>query len=272
MTSDEYAGKDKKPEVSENVAHRGSVMSYEKGPLSPVSSSGDSTSEVSHHERYNRDHPEPALSAQSTHTSFAGAVGGIVQSPLTRTRTGKSERSVATTATSTDPAFEVDFREGDPSDPQNWPIWKKSLVMLIMSYATTCVVLYSTSYTSAIPGMQAEWGIDENTGVLGMTTYLIGIACGALVLAPLSEMYGRRPVYMISLALFTLFVLPCALAQNITTILVMRFFGAFCASALISNCPGSVNDIVDEEHRALAYSVWSIGPMNGRLPWQAQAD
>jgi MFS family permease len=45
--------------------------------------------------------------------------------------------------------------------------------------------------------------------------------------------------------------------------LVIRFFGAFCASALVSNAPGSVSDIVDEDHRALAFSVWSVGPING---------
>lgn len=76
-------------------------------------------------------------------------------------------------------------------------------------------------------------------------------------------MYGRRPIYIVALAMFVIFVLPCALARNIEAILVTRFFGAFCAAAMISNAPGSVNDIVDEEHRALAFSIWSIGPMNG---------
>lgn len=63
--------------------------------------------------------------------------------------------------------------------------------------------------------------------------------------------------------LFVVFVIPCAVAQNMATILVVRFLGAFCAAAMISNAPGTVNDIVDEDHRALAFSVWSIGPMNG---------
>jgi multidrug resistance protein len=76
-------------------------------------------------------------------------------------------------------------------------------------------------------------------------------------------MYGRRPIYLITLLLFILFVLPCALAPNMTTILIFRFIGAFCAAAMISNAPGTVNDIVDDQHRALAFSIWSIGPMNG---------
>ena len=76
-------------------------------------------------------------------------------------------------------------------------------------------------------------------------------------------MYGRRPIYIVALGLFLLFVFPCAIAENIETLLVTRFFGAFCASAMISNAPGSVNDIVEEEYRALAFSIWSIGPING---------
>jgi MFS family permease len=32
---------------------------------------------------------------------------------------------------------------------------------------------------------------------------------------------------------------------------------------MIANAPGTVSDISDEAHRALAFSIWSIGPMNG---------
>jgi len=32
---------------------------------------------------------------------------------------------------------------------------------------------------------------------------------------------------------------------------------------MIANAPGTVNDIVDEQYRALAFSIWSIGPMSG---------
>lgn len=160
-------------------------------------------------------------------------------------------------------AYEVDFEEGEMGNPQNWSLLYKGIIILIFSYATTCTVLYSTSYTSAIPGMREEFGIDETLGIMGVTTYLLGMATGSVVLAPLSEMYGRRPIYLIVMALFVVFVIPCAVAKNMATILVARFLGAFCAAAMISNAPGTVNDIVDGDHRALAFSVWSIGPMNG---------
>jgi len=70
-----------------------------------------------------------------------------------------------------------------------------------------------------------EFGIKQPTTlILGMTTYLVGLGCGPMLLAPLSELYGRRIVYLVSLFVYFLFVIPACVATNFTTILVVRFF------------------------------------------------
>ncbi|KIW00089.1 uncharacterized protein PV09_08275 [Verruconis gallopava] len=177
---------------------------------------------------------------------------------LTKYTTGLS------VVTTTDPNFEIDFLDDDPDNPRNWPMWYRCIIIFMISYSTLTVVMYSTSYTSAIPGIMSSFNIDNETiPVLGITTYMIGLALGSVVLAPLSEMYGRRPIYLVAMAMFCLLTIPCALAPNLEAILITRFFGAIAGSALISNSPGTVNDIVTEEYRALAFSLWSIGPMNG---------
>ncbi|KAF2093815.1 MFS general substrate transporter [Rhizodiscina lignyota] len=172
--------------------------------------------------------------------------------------------SIATTAMTTDPAFEVDWEEDDQGNPQNWPAWRKALTIFCISWSTMTVVCYSTSYTSGLPGMMLDFHISSETvAVLGVTTYLMGLAIGSVILAPLSEMYGRRPIYVGAMAIFAIFIIPCGVAKNLETILICRFFGAFAGSAMIGNAPGTVNDIISEEYRALAFSIWSIGPMNG---------
>ena len=235
------------------TTRRISHMSIED-PQSPASSSGDSIYEEEYEEDFRENYLKPHLSRASS-TNAVGNVAPTLE--LQRTWTSR------TSGTLTDPAYEVDFEDEELGNPQNWPLWYKGIVLGVMSYSTTSVVLFSTSYTSAIPGMMKAFGISDNEGILGVTTYLLGMAVGSVILAPLSEMYGRRPIYVAALGGFIVFVIPCAVAQNIGTILVARFFGAFCAAAMISNAPGTVNDIVDEEHRALAFSIWSIGPMNG---------
>jgi MFS family permease len=146
----------------------------------------------------------------------------LAQPALTYTKTGTS---IATNG-SRIPSFEVDFEENDPDDPRNWPMWYKGLTMGAVSFSTWVVVLYSTSYTSSMPGMMKEFNEkSEPIATLGITMYLVGLAVGSLILAPLSEIYGRRPVYIGSLLFYTLLVLPCALATSLPEILIVRFFG-----------------------------------------------
>jgi len=146
----------------------------------------------------------------------------LAQPALTHTKTGAS---LATTGSRL-PSFEVDFAVGDPEDPRNWPMWYKGLTIGAVSFSTWVVVLYSTSYTSSMPGMMKEFHeTNEPIATLGITFYLVGLAVGSLILAPLSEIYGRRPIYTGSLLIFTLMVLPCALATSLSEVLVVRFFG-----------------------------------------------
>jgi MFS family permease len=112
--------------------------------------------------------------------------------------------------------------------------------------------------------MQEEFNVaSEPVVTLGVTTYLLGIAVGSLILAPISETYGRKPVYVAGMIVFSLLVIPSATATNMAGIIIVRFFCAVAGSAMIANAPGTVGDIVTDEYRALAFSIWSIGPLNG---------
>jgi multidrug resistance protein len=163
-----------------------------------------------------------------------------------------------------DPNFEVDFEPDDPGDPRNWSIWYKSYAIFTISFGTLGVVMYSTSYTAAMTAMMLEFGItSEPVATLGVTAYLLGLAVGSLLLAPIAETYGRKPVYTICATGFTILVIPAALAKDLQSVIIARFFGAVFGSAMIANAPGSIADLVSDEYRATAFSIWSIGPMNG---------
>ncbi|KIX06798.1 uncharacterized protein Z518_04774 [Rhinocladiella mackenziei CBS 650.93] len=202
--------------------------------------------------RSESDHDERALTLTITQASRQSATG---------TATRVTTRG--TTFTS-DPAYEVDFDGDDPGDPRNWSLWYKSFSIFAISFGTLVVVMYSTSYTSGMSAMQEEFGVSsESVATLGVTTYLFGLAIGSLILAPIAETYGRRPVYTTCMAMFTILVLPATLAHDMVSIIVVRFFGAIFGSAMIANAPGTIADLVSDEYRATAFSVWCIGPMNG---------
>ncbi|KAL4943041.1 hypothetical protein BDV06DRAFT_221647 [Aspergillus oleicola] len=159
--------------------------------------------------------------------------------------------------------YEVFWSEQDSENPRLWPLWYKGITVVTMSLGATVVSLFSTLYTSGIPGLEMDFHISKIFGLLGVFTYLLGMGLGAVVFAPLSEILGRRPIYLSCMSLFLLMIFPSALARNIEAIIISRFFGGFFGGAIMGNSPASVNDIVSDQHRALAFGIWSIGPTNG---------
>lgn len=68
--------------------------------------------------------------------------------------------------------------------------------------------------------------------------FLLGYVFGPLFWGPGSELFGRRPIFLLTMSVYTLFHLGQALSQNIQTLLITRFFGGFFACAPLTNCGG----------------------------------
>lgn len=179
----------------------------------------DSSESLHSHETDDSDPLEPLGLALTPNFETQAEIDA--REPVSHVRTASSVGSSA----SRPPSFEVVFGEGDPENPRNWPIWYRYWLLLSVSYSTWVVVVYSTSYTSAIPGLMKTFGeSSETVTTLGVTSYLLGLATGSVVLAPLSELFGRRPIYLVCITCFTLLILPSALGKSLAGIIAVRFF------------------------------------------------
>jgi Major Facilitator Superfamily len=192
-------------------------------PPTRSSHSSDETIEDDHDSLAQSQHTLPQVQRRDTELIAVPEITNTVSGPeLTCTIT---KASVLTSA-SRPSSFEVDFAVDDPEDPHNWPVWYRAMILGFVSFATWSTVLYSTSYTSAMPGMMKEFNQpSETVATLGITTYMIGLSVGSLVLAPVSEVYGREPVYIAALLFFCITTVPCALAKTLQEIQGMRFLG-----------------------------------------------
>jgi len=104
---------------------------------------------------------------------------------------------------SDDKQFDVQFSgDDDPMNPKNRPKWRKWLVVLLGSGCSLCVTCTSALYTSTYLQLEKDFGISEEVATVGLTTYVCGLALGPMFLAPLSEFYGRRPIYLVAFGMF----------------------------------------------------------------------
>lgn len=110
--------------------------------------------------------------------------------------------------------------------------------------------------------MDAEFGSSRIVATLGLSTFVLGIALGP-VWSPLSEFYGRRPIYLGSFLLFLVWIVPSAVAQNIETMIVARFFQGFAGSAFLSVAGGTVGDLFHREAMQGPMALFSAAPFVG---------
>lgn len=115
-------------------------------------------------------------------------------------------------------------------------------------------------------------GIDEiakdlncsTTAVIGTTTgFVVMLGIGPLLLAPLSETFGRRPIYLICFTIFTLLQIPTALAPNIAFLITVRSFAGFFGSVGIANGGGTISDMFVPSERAGVFGWYLLGPLLG---------
>lgn len=81
--------------------------------------------------------------------------------------------------------------------------------------------------------------------------------------APLSEMFGRKIIYVTTLGLAVIFIIPCAVAQNIQTLLVCRAIDGIAFSAPMTLVGGSLADLWRTEERGVPMAAFSAAPFIG---------
>lgn len=67
--------------------------------------------------------------------------------------------------------------------------------------------------------------------VVGATTgFVVFLGLGPLILAPLSETFGRRKLYLVCFSIFALLQIPTALSPNVASLIAVRAISGFFGS------------------------------------------
>jgi multidrug resistance protein len=152
----------------------------------------------------------------------------------------------------------------DPGNPQNWAPRKKWGIIAALGAVTLITPLASSFFAPGVPQVLREFGETSNTmATFVVSVYILGFAIGPLIIAPMSELYGRHILYNISNLLFVLFNVACALSNSMGMLVAFRFFAGCAGSAPLTLGGGTIADMFPPQQRAGAMAIWSIGPLLG---------
>src|SRR5215467_3391892 len=101
---------------------------------------------------------------------------------------------------------------------------KLTLMLLVAMTGVAPISLYML--VPALPKLATAFGRDISLAQMTVSLYMVGIACSQLVMGPLSDRFGRRPVLLSGLALMVAASAACIFAQNLPQLIVVRFLQA----------------------------------------------
>ena len=118
-------------------------------------------------------------------------------------------------------------------------------------------------FTPGISQIAEDLKTSESDVVGATTGFVICLGIGPLVLAPLSETFGRRKLYLICFSIFAVTQVPTALARTVVELNIWRTISGFFGSVGIANGGGTLSDMFHPSERASIFGWYLLGPLLG---------
>lgn len=173
-----------------------------------------------------------------------------------------SEHNYVGEGTESNP-FLVRFLPNDPQDAMTFAPWRKWMITILQAIATLAVTFVSSAYTGGIREIIRAFDVSQVVATLGVSLFVLGFAVGPLLWAPLSELYGRQKIFIVTYFALTAFNVGAACAQTMPALLVLRFFAGAFGSSPLTNAGGVIADMFSHTERGLASSLFGLAPFLG---------
>jgi len=132
------------------------------------------------------------------------------------------------------------------------------LLTALSTFTCISVVPVATRITDDLDGGEAS----KSASVLLVTIWELGEAAGPLLIAPLSEMYGRYPLMNFCNSLFVACIILAAVSQSTTLFITARALTGLAVASNVLN-PAIVGDMFAPESRGVAMSTIMFAPLIG---------
>ncbi|KAH1592197.1 hypothetical protein KXX69_007156 [Aspergillus fumigatus] len=146
----------------------------------------------------------------------------------------------------------------DLADPYNWPAWKKMANLILVAFHA-CMGTFAAS--GIIPGysiIAEDFGVSTNKASY-LTSLQIAILGGApLFWKPLSQRYGRRPIFLLSLMCSCVCNIGCAKSTNYASVAACRALQAFFISPASAIGSAIVMETTFKKDRAKYMGIWTL--------------
>ncbi|SON57104.1 Multidrug resistance protein B [Hartmannibacter diazotrophicus] len=154
---------------------------------------------------------------------------------------------------------------GAVAAPADGVALNRGLITVSIMLATIMQVLDTTIANVALPNMQGSLGASQDTINWVLTSYIVAAAIMTPVTGWLADRIGRKRLFLISVAGFTVTSMLCGLSTSIYEMVLFRLFQGIFGAALVPLSQTVLLDINPKENHGSAMALWGAGIMVGPI-------
>ena len=143
--------------------------------------------------------------------------------------------------------------------------WQCHLFPYAVLFSIHRVHKTNLNFIAALPQLAADFNITPTIGNLTVALYMLSMSIFPLWWSSFSETLGRRTIYLVSFAMFTVWNIAAALSTSIGMLIVMRILGGGAAASVQAVGAGTIADIWEPKERGRAMGIFYLGPLMGPL-------
>ncbi|MGX1772853.1 multidrug effflux MFS transporter [Nocardia brasiliensis] len=152
----------------------------------------------------------------------------------------------------------------DASAATSLPAGQRIRLLAVLAGSSGAAPLATDMYVPGLPELATSLGADASAAQLSLTGFLAGIIAGQLILGPLSDAVGRRPVLLCGTIFFVVFSVICAAAPTMTILDAARFGQGVSGAAGIVLARAVVADLFADRDLAGMYA--RLGAITAAAP------
>jgi MFS transporter, DHA2 family, multidrug resistance protein len=132
------------------------------------------------------------------------------------------------------------------------------LIAVLVALATFMEVLDTTIANVALPYIAGGMGVSEDEASWVVTTYLVANAVSLTASSFLAQRLGRKPFFLVCLALFTASSVLCGFAPNLNMLLLFRILQGLGGGGMVPVAQSILADSFPPEKRGQGFALFGI--------------
>ena len=156
---------------------------------------------------------------------------------------------------------ELDLNEY--TSPLLWSKSRKAFTTVLTCIGTLVTTYTAGAYTSGFHQYQEEWQINDTSVYAGVTIYSLCFAIAPMVLAPFSEIQGRRPMFVIAGIVYVISLIGSGVTSGFGGMLATRALAGISCSVFSTVAGGVLSDIYTTEERNTPMAIFSGAALCG---------